>query len=106
MATKLFKVYGGEKGYVPVKSNSHGGIDVGKAYNGDIVTVITSIPAEYGYAQVTKESDWVTSDTREYWIETSHLKPAIDPLPDPEPSGEWKEYHYRIEDGKLFLKEA
>jgi len=76
MATKLMKVVKGEKGYVPVKSNSHGGTDVVRANNGDYVWRITSIPVEAGWAQVTKEESWPVSDTKEYWIEASHLEDA------------------------------
>ncbi len=77
MATKLMKVVKGEKGYVPVKSNSHGGTDVVRANNGDFVWKITSIPAEDGWVQVTKEENWPVSDTKEYWIEASHLEDAV-----------------------------
>ena len=102
MATRLCKVIGGEKGYVPVKSNSHGGTDVTKAYNDEVVLEITSILPEEGYAQVTKKAEWPASDTGEYWIEKTHLSPVVDP--EPPPDGEWVEYSYRMEDGKLFLK--
>jgi hypothetical protein len=104
MATRLCKVVGGEKGYVPVKSNSHGGLDVTKAYNDEIVQEIVSIPPEFGYAQVVRKVNWPVSGTGEYWIEKSHLEAVVEPEPEPEPEGEWEAYSYRLEDGKLFLK--
>lgn len=68
------KVVKGEKGYVPVKSNSHGGSDLFMINNDEIVDWLTNIPMEEGYVQLKKQLLWVTSPTNEYWIEKSHLE--------------------------------
>jgi hypothetical protein len=96
MATRLSKIVGGEKGYVPVKSNSHGGVDVTKAYNEDYVLENISMPPEFGYAQVTKKAEWPASETGEYWIEKSHLAPFLDE-PDPVVEGEGKDFEVLAE---------
>ena len=103
MTTELKEVFGGMNGYVPVKSNSHGGLDLLRVTNGVKVTQITSIPAEVGYVQLLKEDFWPPSETKEYWIELSHLKAVA---PAPEPSGEWVAYDVKLEGGKLYLKKA
>jgi hypothetical protein len=83
---QLCKVVNGEKGYVPLKSNSHSGIDLAKLINGSQVYKITNIAKEYGYVQLDERiiSDFsgvVVSPTGQYWIEDSHLEPVVMPTP-------------------------
>ena len=97
-------VFGGMNGYVPVKDNSHGGVDLGKAFNDDLVDTIGI--EEYGWAQV-KDEGWADSKTGEYWIEKSHLKAVVvPPTPEPEPTGDWVQYDQKWEGGKYFLKKV
>jgi hypothetical protein len=107
MTTEM-EVYGGMNGYVPVKDNSHGGVDLGRAANGLRVWWFNETPEEYGFVQIAyvAGSDWTKSSTSEYWVEKSHLKAVVPVTPPPAPAGEWVEYHYRIEDGKLYLKKS
>lgn len=80
MATKQMKVVKGEKGYVPVYSNSHGGLVLGHVDNEKYVYWITTIPMEEGYVQLDKRvlqdaaPDMKESETGEYWMEKSHLE--------------------------------
>lgn len=83
MTTKTCKVVGGQNGYVPVYSNSHGGLPLGKAYNEKIVYQITSTPEEYGYVQLDARvvqdlaPEIKVSETKQYWIEKTHLVDVI-----------------------------
>lgn len=77
---QLCKVVKGEKGYVWVKTDSHGGADAVKVYNDDPVLWLKEIPEEYGYVQLKKDPEWPLQ--KEYWIEKSHLL-VVEPTPPP-----------------------
>lgn len=86
MATKPMKVVNGEKGYVPVYSNSHGGLVLGHVDNEKYVYWITTVPEEYKFVQLDKRvvqdnpDDLIVSETGQYWMEKSHLVEVVDPV--------------------------
>lgn len=91
MATQANEVYGGMNGYIPIKSDSHGGIDLGHALNGLIVYKLLEKPKEYGYVQVdariiqdsaAKGETVNVSPNGQYWVEEDgHLRPVETPPP-------------------------
>ena len=86
MVTMLCKIVGGMNGYVPVKSDSHGGVDLGRAMNGKEVYKIVDVPIEQGYVQVDKRiitdlENIKVSPTGEYWVENSHLEKVVIDVP-------------------------
>ena len=106
MATyQLCKVVNGEKGYIPVHSNSHGWIDVGRLDNDTQVRKITSIPAESGFVQIDGvflPPGIAKSPTGEYWVQSDKLEPVVQP-PAPD-EWFWVPYDWKFENGQLYLK--
>jgi len=84
--TKACLVINGMNGYVPVYSNSTGGLELGHALNGKTVYWITSVLPESGFVQLDKRivQDLApgikVSETGEYWIEKSHLQETVEPV--------------------------
>ena len=102
MATyQLCKVINGEKGYIPVHSNSHGWVDVGRLDNNTQVKKITSIPAEFGFVQIDRPSmAFSVSPTGEYWVQEDKLEPVVQT---PAEEG-WVAYDEMRLAGQLYLK--
>lgn len=80
MTTKAYEVFGGQNGYVPIYSDSHGGTNLGHVDNGSVVYKILEAVEEKGYAQIDKRvvqdaaPDMKVSEKGQYWIEKSHIK--------------------------------
>ncbi len=107
MATKKMRVVKGIKGYIPVKDNSHGGVDLGRITNGAEVEMYTDRPEENGWVQI--ERKFASPTTKENWVMREHLEelvPEPEPQPEPAPEGEWVAYEYKFENEKLWLKKA
>jgi hypothetical protein len=85
MATTACLVINGMNGYVPIYSNSKGGLVLGKAYNGKTVYWVSTAVDEFGYVQLDKRivqdlsPEIKVSETGEYWIEKTHLQEAVVP---------------------------
>jgi hypothetical protein len=108
MTTATCTVVNGMNGYVPVYSNSHGGLVLGKAYNLKTVYWITNVPIEDGFVQVDKRivadlsPEIKVSETGQYWIEKTHLQESVTP-----PVVECEEYELLgldFSSGKIVVK--
>jgi hypothetical protein len=109
MATHKMIVVKGQKGYIPVKDNSHGGVDLGRVTNGKEVEIYTDRPEEFGWVQIVKLFD--SPVTHENWVMKDHLAELTpEPQPEPEqdltPDGEWEAYEYKFENEMLWLKKT
>jgi len=93
MTTVACNVFGGMSGYVPVYSNSKGGMLLGHVDNGKTVYKIVGTAEEFGFAQIDKRvvqdaaPDMKVTDTGQYWMEKSHMEEIVTPPP---PVGEIK----------------
>lgn len=73
MNTKEMLVVGGEKGFVPVFDNSHGGAKIGSYNNGDVALLLVDEVEEYGYGQIYAPKI-PSPNTNQRWIEKTHLQ--------------------------------
>lgn len=101
---QLAEIYGGEKGYVPVRDNAaQKGMDVGKAANGLQLLVPARdrlTPAQQkvyfdsGWCQVASpvNDDLFVPITGENWVEMSHVRLLPDPVTPPAPTPAKKKY--------------
>lgn len=86
MAKVLCLVQRGQKGYVPLRSNSHGWVDLANIPNDTEIWKLTDTEEENGHSRVEyyEGAAWPKSPTGEYWMLTEKL----DVVPvDPEDDG-------------------
>lgn len=99
MAKELYVTARGDKGYLPLRSDSHGWVDLAKIPDGTEVWKLIDIPPEDGHCQVAyyEGAVWPKSPTGEYWLLEDHLD-KVDVAPPPGPA-DGKKYHIEFPGG-------